>query len=48
MGSILISLINVFRYQTEGSRGAIKDRSGSGFPSVRLDGYHAPVKVVIR
>lgn len=27
------------RYQTEGSRGAVKDRSGNGFPSVRLIGY---------
>ena len=37
----------VFRYQTEGSRGAIKDRSGSGFPTVRLDGYNLPAKVCI-
>lgn len=27
------------RYQTEGSRGAVKDRSGNGFPIVRLTGY---------
>ncbi|XP_011261279.1 nuclear factor of activated T-cells 5 isoform X4 [Camponotus floridanus] len=27
------------RYQTEGSRGAVKDRSGNGFPIVRLIGY---------
>jgi len=27
------------RYQTEGSRGAVKDRSGNGFPIVRLAGY---------
>uniref|UniRef100_A0A182F9Z0 Uncharacterized protein n=1 Tax=Anopheles albimanus TaxID=7167 RepID=A0A182F9Z0_ANOAL len=30
------------RYQTEGSRGAIKDRSGNGFPVVRLVGYNKP------
>lgn len=30
------------RYQTEGSRGAVKDRSGNGFPIVRLVGYHKP------
>ncbi|KAL3281640.1 hypothetical protein HHI36_004846 [Cryptolaemus montrouzieri] len=30
------------RYQTEGSRGAVKDRDGNGFPIVRLDGYHKP------
>lgn len=29
-----------FRYQTEGSRGAVKDRSGNGFPIVRLVGYN--------
>uniref|UniRef100_A0A1A9X1E9 Nuclear factor of activated T-cells 5 n=1 Tax=Glossina brevipalpis TaxID=37001 RepID=A0A1A9X1E9_9MUSC len=28
------------RYQTEGSRGAVKDRSGNGFPIVRLIGYN--------
>uniref|UniRef100_A0A8D9DVB3 Nuclear factor of activated T-cells 5 n=1 Tax=Cacopsylla melanoneura TaxID=428564 RepID=A0A8D9DVB3_9HEMI len=27
------------RYQTEGSRGAVKDRSGNGFPVVKLCGY---------
>ncbi|XP_037921540.1 nuclear factor of activated T-cells 5 isoform X4 [Hermetia illucens] len=30
------------RYQTEGSRGAVKDRSGNGFPIVRLTGYNKP------
>ncbi|KAL5274953.1 NFAT5.2 family protein [Megaselia abdita] len=30
------------RYQTEGSRGAVKDRSGNGFPIVRLVGYNKP------
>lgn len=28
------------RYQTEGSRGAVKDREGNGFPVVRLTGYY--------
>ena len=27
------------RYQTEGSRGAVKDRSQSGFPIIELRGY---------
>ncbi|KAF6214285.1 hypothetical protein GE061_009025 [Apolygus lucorum] len=30
------------RYQTEGSRGAVKDRSGNGFPVVKLVGYDKP------
>lgn len=30
------------RYQTEGSRGAVKDRSGNGFPIVKLVGYDKP------
>lgn len=30
------------RYQTEGSRGAVKDRSGNSFPIVRLQGYEKP------
>lgn len=30
------------RYQTEGSRGAVKDRSGNGFPVVKLIGYNKP------
>ncbi|XP_058830280.1 nuclear factor of activated T-cells 5 isoform X2 [Topomyia yanbarensis] len=30
------------RYQTEGSRGAVKDRSGNGFPVVRLVGHTKP------
>ncbi|XP_031785223.1 nuclear factor of activated T-cells 5 isoform X4 [Nasonia vitripennis] len=30
------------RYQTEGSRGAVKDRTGNGFPIVRLMGYDKP------
>lgn len=35
------------RYQTEGSRGAIKDRKGSGFPLVKLMGYNKPTKLQI-
>ncbi|KAI8427420.1 hypothetical protein MSG28_001966 [Choristoneura fumiferana] len=30
------------RYQTEGSRGAVKDNSGNGFPIVKLIGYDKP------
>lgn len=32
----------VCRYQTEGSRGAVKDNSGNGFPIVKLVGYDKP------
>lgn len=35
------------RYQTEGSRGAVKDRSGNGFPIVRLSGYERPASLEI-
>jgi hypothetical protein len=35
------------RYQTEGSRGAVKDRSQSGFPVVELRGYDNPDKPAI-
>lgn len=28
------------RYQTEGSRGAVKDKSGNGFPVVKLNGFN--------
>lgn len=35
------------RYQTEGSRGAIKDRAGTGFPTLRLEGYSRPAKIQI-
>ena len=35
------------RYQTEGSRGAIKDRAGTGFPTLRLEGYCRPTKIQI-
>lgn len=36
------------RYKTEGSRGAVKDRTGKGFPVIRLEGYSGcnPVKLV--
>ncbi|XP_040566086.1 uncharacterized protein NFAT [Lepeophtheirus salmonis] len=32
------------RYQTEGSRGSVKDREGSGFPTIQFKGYHGPEK----
>jgi len=35
------------RYQTEGSRGAIKDRAGTGFPTLKLEGYRKTVKIQI-
>ncbi|KAJ6637782.1 Nuclear factor of activated T-cells 5, partial [Pseudolycoriella hygida] len=35
------------RYQTEGSRGAVKDRSGNGFPIVKLTGYNKPTALEI-
>ena len=35
------------RYQTEGSRGAVKDRSGNGFPIVKLIGYDKPTTLQI-
>lgn len=36
------------RYQTEGSRGAVKDRSGNGFPTVKLVGYeHKTAKLEV-
>jgi Rel homology DNA-binding domain len=35
------------RYHTEGSRGAVKDRSGSGFPIVKLNGYNKPTKLEV-
>lgn len=36
-----------YRYQTEGSRGAVKDRSGNGFPVVKLVGYDRPANLQI-
>ncbi|XP_071449039.1 nuclear factor of activated T-cells 5 isoform X2 [Hetaerina americana] len=35
------------RYQTEGSRGAVKDRSGNGFPIVKLVGFNGPAKLQV-
>ncbi|XP_018574169.1 nuclear factor of activated T-cells 5 isoform X2 [Anoplophora glabripennis] len=35
------------RYQTEGSRGAVKDREGNGFPIVQLSGYHKPTTLQV-
>ncbi|EEB15376.1 conserved hypothetical protein [Pediculus humanus corporis] len=35
------------RYQTEGSRGAVKDRTGNGFPVVKLAGYNKPTTLQI-
>ena len=33
------------RYLTEGSRGSVKDRCGSGFPTVTIEGYSKPTKL---
>ncbi|XP_063242073.1 uncharacterized protein LOC134542082 isoform X2 [Bacillus rossius redtenbacheri] len=35
------------RYQTEGSRGAVKDRSGNGFPVIKLVGYDKPTTLQV-
>ncbi|XP_063903458.1 nuclear factor of activated T-cells 5-like isoform X3 [Zophobas morio] len=35
------------RYQTEGSRGAVKDREGNGFPIVQLIGYYKPTTLQV-
>lgn len=35
------------RYQTEGSRGAVKDREGNGFPVVQLTGYYKPAMLQV-
>ncbi|KAG8236328.1 hypothetical protein J437_LFUL010462, partial [Ladona fulva] len=35
------------RYQTEGSRGAVKDRSGNGFPIVKLVGFNGTAKLQV-
>ncbi|CAL1532315.1 unnamed protein product [Lymnaea stagnalis] len=35
------------RYQTEGSRGAIKDASQQGFPIIKLMGYNKPTKLQV-
>lgn len=36
------------RYQTEGSRGAVKDRGGNGFPVVKLNGYNKSTTLQVR
>eukprot|EP00092_Neocalanus_flemingeri_P000980 GFUD01001047.1.p1 GENE.GFUD01001047.1~~GFUD01001047.1.p1 ORF type:complete len:1175 (-),score=239.54 GFUD01001047.1:671-4195(-) len=52
-GSVVFKILNQpetqhrARYQTEGSRGAIKDRSGIAYPTVKLDGYRKPTKIQI-
>lgn len=35
------------RYQTEGSRGAVKDKSGNGFPVVKLSGFNKPTTLQV-
>ena len=35
------------RYLTEGSRGSVKDRTGSSFPTVTIEGAQRPVKLQI-
>ena len=35
------------RYLTEGSRGSVKDRMGTGFPTVKLEGCAVPVRLQI-
>ena len=50
-GSVRLEIVNQpevqhrARYQTEGSRGAIKDRAGTGHPVFKLTGYSAAVNV---
>ncbi|XP_068207908.1 nuclear factor of activated T-cells 5-like isoform X2 [Palaemon carinicauda] len=52
-GSIELRLINQpeeqhrARYQTEGSRGAVKDEEGKGHPTVKLIGYTKPTIVQV-
>jgi len=36
------------RYRTEGSRGAVKDRTGRSFPVIKLSGYSSPNRVKVR
>uniref|UniRef100_A0A915MVA4 RHD domain-containing protein n=1 Tax=Meloidogyne javanica TaxID=6303 RepID=A0A915MVA4_MELJA len=35
------------RYASEGSRGAVKDRSGTSYCSIQLNGYYRPTRVEI-
>ena len=50
-GSVRLEIVNQpesqhrARYQTEGSRGAIKDRAGTGHPVLKLEGYAGSVVV---
>lgn len=44
---VLLTFSFKFRYQTEGSRGAVKDRSGNGFPIVKLLSYDKPTTLQI-
>lgn len=44
---VLLTFYFEFRYQTEGSRGAVKDRSGNGFPIVKLLSYDKPTTLQI-
>lgn len=37
----------MFRYQTEGSRGAVKDRNGNSFPIIKLVGYDKPATLQV-
>ncbi|XP_071528549.1 uncharacterized protein [Panulirus ornatus] len=54
-GTVELKLINQpeeqhrARYQTEGSRGAVKDRTGMGHPTVKLVGYnrHTTIQVFV-
>ena len=52
-GSVVFRIVNQpetqhrARYSTEGSRGAIKDRSGTGYPTVVVDGYKKETKIQI-
>lgn len=44
---VLLTFYFKCRYQTEGSRGAVKDRSGNGFPIVKLLSYDKPTTLQI-
>ena len=52
-GSVVLKIIKQpetqhrARYLTEGSRGSVKDRSGSGFPTIALEGTAKPAKLQI-
>lgn len=40
-------ILSFERYQTEGSRGAVKDRSGNCYPIVKLAAYDKPTTLQI-